>query len=91
MNVVMATQNSHSSHERFRPEMGGRCGKLQIINSKERADIMRKNKHLTFQFFENEADAVEFENGLKASERGSVTPWTSQDGAEHKTVAWYYY
>lgn len=52
---------------------------------------MRKNKHLTFQFFENEADAVEFENGLKASERGSVTPWASQDGAEHKTIAWYYY
>lgn len=52
---------------------------------------MRKNKHLTFQFFENEADAVEFENGLKASERGSVTPWTSKDGAEHKTIAWYYY
>ena len=52
---------------------------------------MRKNKHLTFQFFENEADAVEFENGLKPSERGSVTPWTSQDGAEHKTIAWYYY
>ena len=57
----------------------------------KRANIMRKNKHLTFQFFENEADAVEFENGLKASERGSVTPWTSQDGAEHKTIAWYYY
>ena len=52
---------------------------------------MRKNKHLAFQFFENEPDAVEFENGLKASERGSVTPWTSQDGAEHKTIAWYYY
>ena len=60
-------------------------------NNGERADIMRKNKHLTFQFFENEADAVEFENGLKASERGSVTPWTSKDGAEHKTIAWYYY
>ena len=60
-------------------------------NNEERANIMRKNKHLTFQFFENEADAVEFENGLKAPERGSVTPWTSQDGTERKTIAWYYY
>ena len=60
-------------------------------NNEERANIMRKNKHLMFRFFENEPADVEFENGLKASERGSVTPWTSQGGMEHKAIAWYYY
>lgn len=50
---------------------------------------MAKKLQPSFQFFNTEEEARNFEKAQKPWRRGSVTPWESHDGREHKYVAFY--
>lgn len=49
----------------------------------------RRKRHSSFRFFDTEEQARAFEERVEPHLRGAVTPWHSQDGTEHKWIAWY--
>jgi hypothetical protein len=60
---------------------------------------MNSKYQLTFRFFDTEREAkafckIENENAssyVRRKHKAHHTPWSSQDGLEHKYIAWYVY
>lgn len=56
---------------------------------------MSKRYSMTFKFFDTEEQAKSFCDNenlnryIRKNHPAHYTPWTSQDGTEHKFVAWY--
>ena len=56
---------------------------------------MARRYRLTFEFVDTKEQAEEFCNNenknryIREHHKAHYTPWTSQDGSEHKYIVWY--